>query len=266
MLERAAGRVAIQVDAVRDRVHAQAERDQDEAAARAPAGERDRADHEADQEQVAERVGDVGGHGLDVALRCVRSIARVQDRGADRRDRQRADRSVEPQARVEARHARPHEQHDPGVGRRGTASGGRRPRATGTRSPPGGTGGRPSRRRRPSRPRCRVPIRIHAARSPRATMPRAKHIRRACRQHERVEPVVEEARAPRLRRRRRPCARRGRSSAASAVKSSRRTARGMGLFKPASTIPWASASIDLAREPRLNEIAAPSKRRIRVLL
>ena len=190
VFERAAGGIAIQVDAVRDRVHGQSERDQDEAPARAPAGERDRPDHEADQEQVAERVGDIDGHGFDVAL-CGPLDRAVQDRGPHRGDRQRADRSVEPQARVEARHARAHEQRDPRVrGGEQHQPGGVRQRRVGDLllvgqvEGPVGVADRPGRDARPDQdPRRALAASADAAR---------KAHQGACRQHQRVEPVVDE--------------------------------------------------------------------------
>ncbi len=97
-----------QVDAVGDRHHDQPERDQQQRAARAPAGRGEDPEHEHDQHQVGELVGEARRQRRRSAVR--RADHRLEhDRRTDGGERQRADRRVEADGERQPPRAHPHE-------------------------------------------------------------------------------------------------------------------------------------------------------------
>ncbi len=106
-----AERGLVEEQAVGDRDGDEAGADERPGAARAPAGEAEDAGDDGEQEQVADRVGDVGQHqraGLGG-----RADQRLeQEHGGDAGRGERGDEAVEPQPRAGAAEARAHQQHD----------------------------------------------------------------------------------------------------------------------------------------------------------
>ena len=116
---------AVDVGAERGLVEEQSvgDRDRDEAradhgprAAGAPAGEAEHAGHDREQEQVADRVGDVGQQ-QRAGLRRGADQRLEQEHGGEAGGRERGDDAVEPQPRARAAQAGAHHQHDRQVAR-----------------------------------------------------------------------------------------------------------------------------------------------------
>ena len=100
-----------QVDHVAQRVEREAHPEHDPGPAGPPAREAEDRDDHAEQDRVAERVGQVGEHRGHVA-RGGADDRLVGHGEGDRRHRHRADHAVEPEARADACEARAHQQHE----------------------------------------------------------------------------------------------------------------------------------------------------------
>ena len=107
----------VQRDPVGHRAQGQADGDEPEHASGAPAGHGEHAHHEGEQQQVPERVDQVADHGAQRAFGTGHDRGQDELRG-DRRERERADDAVEPQARVEDPDPRAHQQAEGDEGRR----------------------------------------------------------------------------------------------------------------------------------------------------
>jgi hypothetical protein len=107
----------VQVEAVGDREQDQPATDQRPGPARPPRAQREGADDEGDQEQVAERIGEVR---RDDGRRAagIRDHRRDHHGGSDRADGQDADEPVQPSARPDSAQARTNQQHQRDVRRR----------------------------------------------------------------------------------------------------------------------------------------------------
>ena len=95
---------------VHDRARHEAGAHHHEGSPRAPAGHREHGDHEAEQQQVAHRVGEVDRDRLSSAPAA--HDCAEDEVGPDRRRRQRAHEAVQPQALAELAHALAHQEHD----------------------------------------------------------------------------------------------------------------------------------------------------------
>ena len=105
------------VDDVGDRLGGEREREQRPAEAGAPAGQRQQRDDEREQDEVEQRIGEVGGD-LEPVAGGVGEHRVEGDRRGERRDRGRADGGVEPHRRVHrAAQAQAQHEHDAGADR-----------------------------------------------------------------------------------------------------------------------------------------------------
>ena len=109
-----AGALEVGVERVGDRGQQQAERDEAPGAARAPPGDRQRDPDRGQQQQVADRIGEVGRHGGRVPAGDLQDRPEQQG-GGERGERQTADRAVQPQRGPHRPQARPQQQHETGV-------------------------------------------------------------------------------------------------------------------------------------------------------
>ena len=104
-----------EVEGVRQPEGRDARGEQHPGAVQAPAGGRQRADGHADQDEVGERVGE-RRRDLDRLAADVVERGLEDDRGADRGDRERGDRAVDPERGRDVAGAGAHEREDPGAG------------------------------------------------------------------------------------------------------------------------------------------------------
>ena len=113
----ATGRVQVHEQAVGQRDHPERDAGHGPGLAGMPARDGEDEDHDREQHQVGGRVGEVDDHRRRAAVRVPQDDFE-HDRGADGAGRERRDHAVEPDAPVEARDPRAHEQCERGVAAR----------------------------------------------------------------------------------------------------------------------------------------------------
>ena len=139
-----------EVDGVADGVEGQAEPEHEPRAPGVPAGEPEDRDDHAQQEQVADGVGEARDHGgAQIAGAALVDDRAVGEGGGECCRRHGADQAVQPQARPRVAQARPHQQHERDESWPDTRSARGHPRCSGR--------GRSGRRRRRRSRRCPPP-------------------------------------------------------------------------------------------------------------